>query len=87
MNNFSLDRLNSVSPARAGMSAVSALDNLSHFTPEQQIAGMTVAFLALLDKYNVHPSKAMEVARNLKANAAPVTPELRAAVRYVNEEL
>lgn len=85
--NFSLDRLNSVNPARAGMAGVAALDNLSHFTPEQQIAGMAVAFTSLLDKYSVHPSKALEVAQNLLNYASHATPEIRAVGRYVREEL
>lgn len=84
---FSLDRLNSVNADKSGHAAVTALNGLEKFRAEEQIAGLTMAFAAVLDKYSASYSDAIRVAQNLFNRAAADTPSVRAVKRYVKEEL
>jgi hypothetical protein len=86
-NHFSLDRLNSVSPTNIGQVAMTALDRLQKFPPEEQVAGVAVLLQLITKRYGVHTGNVLTVANNLVDQAVSRCPELRAAVQYVKHEL
>lgn len=84
---FNLDRLNGVNPQRAGLAAFIVINALQQLSPEEQVAGATLAFAALTDKYELRHSQAFQVAKNIMQHAYHRVPELRALVGYVEGEL
>lgn len=87
MRPFDLDKLNAVDAERAGQSAFRVVNALQDLTPEQQVAGATLAFAALVDKYDLRHSEALRVADNIMRQALHRVPELRALLAYVAGEL
>lgn len=84
---FDLDRLNGVNAERAGKAAFKVIDAVQKETPEEQVAGVTLAFATLIDKYDLRHAQAFQVAANIMRQAMHDVPELRALVAYVAGEL
>jgi len=86
-HSFNLDRLNNIDAEKAGQAALRVIDALQVLPPEEQIAGTTLAFSVLIDRFNLRHSQAFQVATNIKKIALAETPALRAVMAYVSKEL
>ena len=86
---MSLDipRLTNVDAKQAGQAAFRAINALQTLTPEQQVAGLAVAFQLLSRRFEVHMGTVLTVANNLVDHALHRTPELGATFDYINQEI
>ncbi len=82
-----LDDLNQVNAEQAGRAAFRVIDSIQTLPPEEQVAGATLAFAALIEKYDLSHSQAFRVADNIMREAYARVPELKALVAYVAGEL
>jgi hypothetical protein len=70
MADLPLYQLQSVSPSQAGSVAIVALQGLEKFNPAEQMAGLAIVFQAMLDRYGVRYSDAMDVAHTMFSRSA-----------------
>lgn len=82
---LNLDQLRNVNANRAGQTAIAALSGLETFSPAEQVAGLSLVFLAALERTGVHASVAFDVATNLFIRARG-EQEIRALRAYAKGE-
>lgn len=84
---FNFDRLSSLPASSAGKAAMQAVTSVQFLSAEEQIAGLSLAFLVLIEKYGVHAGNAMQVVGNMLERNRTVNQYVRAVDRYVENEL
>jgi hypothetical protein len=81
------DTLAAVSAAKVGPAAMSLVDAMQRFRPEEQAAGFAVSFLILCKKLRVHPGTVLSVAERIIEVEGKKIPEIRAALAYIENEI
>lgn len=85
---FRRDRLINTSQRGAASAAMTVIDRLQSHPPDEQVAGLTAAFLLMLDAYGVSVQDAMTITRNLIHDSHKrLLPEFRAVAAYMRGEL
>lgn len=83
-----LDRLYTISLRSVARMIMAWLDKAQHREPETLIASTGIAFLALCERFDVPPRRALEVAERVLRDAQDKQPaEIRALRAYLQNEL
>lgn len=87
MPRFNRDRLTNCNQAEAGRAAMTVIDRLQDFPKDEQVVGMTGAFLLMLEAYGVTVQDAMTTTKNLINDSNKrLIPEFLAVAQYMQEE-
>lgn len=82
------DKLNNCSLQDGAIAAMTVIDRLQNFRPEQQVVGAAAAFVAICEHLNVELQDVMTVTKNMIADARRrKLPEFDAVDLYVRNEL
>lgn len=88
MNPFSRDRLNSADPHASAVAAMTVIDRLQNFPPEQALIGLAATFLFVAEHFGINAQDAFTVTKNVINHAdGRVIPEFKAVRDFVRNEL
>jgi hypothetical protein len=80
-------RLSFLPPAAIGHAAMTVLNQLQDFPPEEQIAAVGMCFAALLRKHSALSGDVLPVVTNMVADRKNSCREMQALNLYINGEL
>lgn len=81
------DLLVSADAARVCNSAMAVIDRLQDFTPEEQMLGLTAAFMLLAKHQKQNPGELFLITDNVVNGVEGKRPEFRAVEQYMRDEL
>jgi site-specific DNA-adenine methylase len=82
------DRLNNADQQQSAIAAMTVVDRLQNFAPDEQLVGAAAVFLMLAEHYGVSAQDAFTVTKNvINDTDRKLIPEFRAVRQYIQEEL
>jgi len=81
------DQMNMADPVMIGRTAMSVIDAVQDYTPEQQALGMAATFMLLCDRFGVKPQDVFETSQNVMNGVAGKRPEFAGVQSYLAGEL
>lgn len=84
---MNLDKLNGAVPEEVGQAALRALAGMAQMTPEQQVLGLGLAFIAAAKVNGVRGAKVLEVAGNILRKAEYESGAVQGIRMYMEGEV
>lgn len=84
---ISRDKMNLASARTVGNVSMAVLTAVQNYPAEERALGMAHAFLALCERFKLHPGDTFQTVGNILNDVQGPRPEFRAVQSYLREEM